>query len=79
MPLGPLDGLRLASLDITDPAVWGTMTQTIVLTLTLVIFILSFPQPGKSVKRKRVPESLRRHDRRNEDVDHQSGIGPAPN
>jgi hypothetical protein len=41
----------LASLDnITDPAVWGTITQTIVLTLTLVIFILSFRSQEKTSK-----------------------------
>jgi len=51
MPRGPIDGSRLASLDnITDPAVWGTITQTIVLTLTLVIFILSFRSQEKTSK-----------------------------
>lgn len=50
MPRGPSEGLRLASLDITDPVVWGTITQTIVLTLTLLIFILSFRSQEKASK-----------------------------
>jgi hypothetical protein len=37
-------------LDISDPVVWSTLVQTIVLTLTLVIFILSFRSQNKAIK-----------------------------
>lgn len=36
--------------DITDPAVWSTIVQTVVLTATLIIFILSFRSQDKAVK-----------------------------
>lgn len=36
--------------DITDPAVWSTIVQTIVLTATLIIFILSFRSQDKAIK-----------------------------
>jgi hypothetical protein len=36
--------------DITDPVVWSTLVQTIVLTLTLVIFIFSFRSQDKAIK-----------------------------
>ena len=36
--------------DITDPSVWSTLAQTIVLTLTLVIFIMSFRSQEKSIR-----------------------------
>ena len=35
---------------ITDPIVWSTLVQTAVLTLTLVIFILSFRSQNKAIK-----------------------------
>lgn len=36
--------------DITDLIVWSTIVQTVVLTLTLVIFILSFRSQNKAIK-----------------------------
>ena len=36
--------------DITDPAVWSTIVQTVVLTATLIIFILSFRSQDRAVK-----------------------------
>jgi hypothetical protein len=36
--------------DITDPTVWSTIVQTLVLTATLIIFILSFRSQDKAVK-----------------------------
>lgn len=36
--------------DITDPIVWSTIVQTIVLTLTLVIFILTFRSQNKAIQ-----------------------------
>ena len=36
--------------DITDPAVWSTLVQTVVLTLTLAIFILTFREQNKATR-----------------------------
>ncbi len=36
--------------DISDPIVWSTVVQTIVLTLTLVIFILTFRSQNQAIK-----------------------------
>ena len=36
--------------DITDPIVWSTVAQTVVLTLTLLIFILSFRSQNKAIQ-----------------------------
>ncbi len=36
--------------DISDPVVWSTLVQTVVLTLTLLIFILSFRSQNKAIK-----------------------------
>jgi hypothetical protein len=36
--------------DISDPVVWGTIVQTIVLTLTLIIFILTFRTQNKATR-----------------------------
>ncbi len=36
--------------DISDPIVWSTVVQTVVLTLTLVIFILTFRSQNKAIK-----------------------------
>lgn len=36
--------------DISDPIVWSTLVQTIVLTLTLVIFTLSFRSQNKAIQ-----------------------------
>ncbi len=36
--------------DIADPVVWSTIAQTIVLTLTLLIFILSFRSQERSIR-----------------------------
>ena len=35
---------------ISDPAVWSTLVQTIVLTLTLVVFTFSFRSQDKAIK-----------------------------
>ncbi|HZY94134.1 MAG TPA: hypothetical protein VFE98_04635 [Candidatus Bathyarchaeia archaeon] len=37
-------------MDISDPIVWSTLVQTIVLTLTLVIFTLSFRSQNKAIQ-----------------------------
>ncbi len=36
--------------DISDPVVWSTLVQTVVLTLTLLIFIFSFRSQNKAIK-----------------------------
>jgi len=36
--------------DISDPTAWSTLIQTIVLTLTLVIFILTFREQNKATR-----------------------------
>ncbi len=36
--------------DISDPIVWSTIVQTIVLTLTLIIFILTFRTQNKATR-----------------------------
>ncbi|HZY46450.1 MAG TPA: hypothetical protein VFE96_01520 [Candidatus Bathyarchaeia archaeon] len=36
--------------DLSDPTVWSTLVQTVVLTFTLVIFILSFRSQDKAIK-----------------------------
>lgn len=36
--------------DIADPIVWSTIVQTVVLTLTLVIFTLSFRSQNKAIQ-----------------------------
>jgi len=36
--------------DISDPIVWSTILQTVVLTLTLVIFIMSFRSQNKATR-----------------------------
>jgi hypothetical protein len=36
--------------DISDPIVWSTIVQTAVITLTLVIFILSFRSQNKAIQ-----------------------------
>ena len=36
--------------DISDPIVWSTLVQTVVLTLTLVIFILTFRSQNQAIK-----------------------------
>src|SRR5215831_4532933 len=36
--------------DFTDPTVWSTLVQTIVLTLTLVIFIFSFRSQNRAIR-----------------------------
>ena len=36
--------------DISDPIVWSTIVQTIVLTLTLIIFTLSFRSQNKAMR-----------------------------
>ncbi len=36
--------------DISDPVVWSTILQTVVLTLTLVIFILSFRSQNQATR-----------------------------
>lgn len=36
--------------DLSDPVVWSTVVQTAVLTLTLVIFILSFRSQNKAIQ-----------------------------
>ncbi len=43
-------GVEPSLVDISDPAVWSTLVQTAVLTLTLVIFILSFRSQNKAIK-----------------------------
>jgi hypothetical protein len=40
----------LATYDISDPIIWSTVVQTIVLTLTLVIFIMSFRTQNKATR-----------------------------
>lgn len=37
-------------IDISDPVVWSSLIQTIVITLTLVIFILSFRTQNKATR-----------------------------
>ena len=37
------------AVDITDPNIWSPIVQTVVLTLTLVIFIMSFRSQEKSI------------------------------
>jgi uncharacterized membrane protein SirB2 len=37
-------------IDITDPIVWSTVVQTVVLTLTLLIFIFSFRSQNKAIR-----------------------------
>ena len=36
--------------EITDPAVWSALVQTVVLTLTLAIFILTFREQNKATR-----------------------------
>ena len=36
--------------DIADPVVWSTLIQTAVLTLTLVIFILTFRSQNQAIR-----------------------------
>jgi hypothetical protein len=36
--------------DISDPTIWSTIVQTIVLSLTLVIFALSFRSQNKAIQ-----------------------------
>jgi len=36
--------------DISDPTVWSTLVQTVVLTLTLAIFILTFREQNKATR-----------------------------
>ena len=36
--------------DISDPTVWSTIVQTIVLSLTLIIFTLSFRSQNKAIQ-----------------------------
>ena len=43
---------------ISDPAVWSTIAQTIVLTLTLVIFILSFRSQNQATKEAAYQKAL---------------------
>ena len=38
------------SVDISDPIVWSTIVQTVVLSLTLLIFILSFRSQNKAIQ-----------------------------
>ena len=45
-------------LDISDPVVWSTIAQTIVLTLTLVIFILSFRSQNQATKEAAYQKAL---------------------
>lgn len=40
----------MVAVDITDPIVWSTIVQTVVITLTLVIFILSFRSQNKAIQ-----------------------------
>ena len=44
------EGERTAVVYISDPIVWSTLVQTAVLTLTLVVFILSFRSQDKAIK-----------------------------
>ncbi len=44
--------------DISDPVVWATVAQTVVLTLTLVIFILSFRSQDKAIKEAAYQKAL---------------------
>src|SRR5437867_10133224 len=43
---------------ISDPVVWSTIAQTIVLTLTLVIFILSFRSQNQATKEAAYQKAL---------------------
>src|SRR5881396_3682993 len=45
-------------LAISDPVVWSTIAQTIVLTLTLVIFILSFRSQNQATKEAAYQKAL---------------------
>lgn len=44
--------------DTSDPVVWSTVAQTIVLTLTLVIFILSFRTQNKATREAAYQKAL---------------------
>jgi hypothetical protein len=50
MDSGATEGPLALPVDITDPIVFSTIAQTAVLTLTLVIFIMSFRTQNKATK-----------------------------
>src|SRR5712692_4499771 len=48
--LQPIERIEPSLADISDPIVWSTIVQTVVLTLTLVIFIFTLRSQNKTIK-----------------------------